>query len=189
MTKNQQELLVNIDEDYANDKPWKDDEGQPMPKSRAVSQVIYGTSKLFTEVEKGLIDTRLKIKKLKLDEQKQYLEQSSAHPLTREEQIKRTKEILADREKRELSAVDTAYLFELEGLPVPRTLSAEVDKEISLRQPVKAEEPEVTAEELDAAMAEYEEQNEKWESSWLEEREQGLKALEDIDGGGVEVIE
>lgn len=189
MTKNQQELLVNIEEDYSNKKPWTDENGEPMPKSRAISQVIYGTSKLFTEVEKGLIDARLKMRKLQLDEQKHNNELANSHPLTRQEQITRTKELLAEREAKELSAVDAAYLFELEGLPVPRTLSAEADKEISLREPVKAEGEEITAEELDEAMADYEAQNEKWETSWLEEREQGLKALESIDGGGVEIIE
>lgn len=190
MRANLSEMIAAIDRDYGNDEPWTDEHGNKIPQSKAYANALFGTSSAFTELEGKMDNAKLKREKLILDRQKLAIEYNEAHPLSKAQQIELTKKLIEYREEKELSAVDAAYLFEVEGVPVPRTLAAEADKEISLRQPVKAEAEEVTAEELDQMMADYEAQREEWTGDWLAEREAGIAELKTISANDeVEVIE
>lgn len=184
------EMIEAIERDYGNDSPWKDDNGNAIPKSKAYANALFGTSTAFTELEGKMDNAKLKREKLKLDRQKLAFEMDLAHPLPKVDQIARIKELIQYRNDNELSAVDASYLFELEGLPIPRTLAAEADKEISLRQPVKEDLPETTAEELDQMMLEFGQQKQEWAGDWLSEREAGIAELKTISANDeVEIIE
>jgi hypothetical protein len=184
------EMIEAIERDYGDNNPWKDENGNVIPKSKAYANALFGTSTAFTELEGKMDNAKLKREKLELDREKLDLEKHEAHPLTKVSQIERTKELLKYRAENELSAVDASYLFELEGLAVPRTLVAEADKEISLRQMVKEDLPEVTAEELDQMMLDYEVQKQEWSGDWLAEREAGIAELKTISASDeVEIIE
>lgn len=186
----QNKMKAAIEKDYAEGNPWKDENGNTIPISRAKSQLEFGSSKAFTDVEKANIQARLEYYKLEIQQRKLEIELHVQHPLSYKERIARTRELLAIKAKEDLSAVDASYLFEVEGIPIPRTLAAEADKEISLRQPERIDAPEVTAEELDEMMAEYSEQMDEWDGDWLAERQQGISELKGIDANDdVEVIE
>lgn len=190
LRRNQSEMLAAIEESYANGQPWKDDLGNELPKSKAEGQALYGTSKPLTELESQLDKVKTNRRKLEIDEQKLAIALDDAHPMSRVQRIAETKSILAYRVENELSAVEASYLFENMGIEIPRTLAAEADKEISLRQPTKVEAEEVTAEELDQMMADYEEQREEWTGDWLVERMAGIEELKSISASDdVEVIE
>lgn len=190
MRSNLSEMLAAIERDYGDNSPWKDENGNVIPKSKAYANALFGTSTAFTELEGKMDNAKLKRQKLEIDRRKLELETTSAHPLTKIEQIELTKQILDYRASNELTAVETSYLFETQGLAVPRTLVAEADKEISLRQPTKEEAQEVTAEELDQMMLEYEQQKQEWSGDWLAEREAGIAELKTVSATDeVEIIE
>ena len=184
------EMMEAIDRDYGNDQPWKDEHGNTIPKSKAYANALFGTSTAFTELEGKMDNAKLKREKLELDRQKLQLEFDESHPLTKSQQIAETKRILKYRAEKELSAVETSYLFEDQALPLPRTLAAEADKEISMRVPERVDEPEVTAEELDQMMLDYQAQREEWQGDWLAERQAGIAELKTISATDeIEIIE
>lgn len=184
------EMMEAIDRDYGNNQPWKDEHGNTIPKSKAYANALFGTSTAFTELEGKMDNAKLKRSKLAIDHGKLQLELDEAHPLSKSEQIAETKRILRYRLEHELTAVETSYLFEDQALPLPRTLAAEADKEISMRVPERVDEPEVTAEELDQMMLDYQAQRDEWQGDWLAERQAGIAELKTISATDeVEIIE
>lgn len=190
LRRNQSEMLEAIEIAYSKGEGWKDDLGNSIPRSKAEGQALYGTSKPLTELEAQMEKIKAANKRFELDEQKLALLLDEAHPLSRVQRIKRTKIILQYRIDNDLTAVETSYIFENDGVEIPRTLAAEADKEISLRQPTREETPETTAEELDQMMLEYEAQREHWDGDWLADRMQGISELKAMSATDeVEIIE
>lgn len=190
LRKNQSEMLLAIETSYENDEPWTDELGNVLPRSKAEGQALFGTSKVLTELEAQMESSKKWRAKQASDEIKIAAALDEAHPLSRVQRIQRTKHILQYRTENDLSAVEASYIFESEGIEIPRTLVAEADKEISLRQPAKEDAPEVTAEELDQMMLDYQSQRDHWDGDWLAERKAGIEELKTISASdAVEVIE
>ncbi|TMO87640.1 hypothetical protein CWC12_10185 [Pseudoalteromonas ruthenica] len=190
MYRTQQQALEKLEEDYANEQPWKDDLGNVMPMSQAKSRIIFGASEPMTKVESALAKFQQKQQQIAIEEERLYYMQREAHPLTKVEQMEFTEQLIAFKDEKELSGVEAAYLFERQGLPVPSIVMAEANKEIAMREPEKPDLPEITAEELDALMDEFETQNEEWDTAFMEERQAAIAQLDNQEGEDVvEVIE
>ena len=185
-----QEMMTAIEKDYEEGNAWKDEFGNPMPKSKALSHVVFGTSKPMTELETGIIKAHQNKQKLDLEQYKTSLQLHDLHPLSKAEQLSLTTELLEQVEQAELSAVSACYLFDKNGIEPPKTLQAEAAKEISLRQPKREEGEEITAEQLDKEMAEYEAKFDEWSGhKFMEERLNFINNAQ-VDGdNNVEVIE
>ena len=88
-----------IASDYDSKKPWKDEMGQPMPRSQAEIQALFGVSQRMTELEATISRRKMAMRKQDLVERQA---EHEAHPLTRAERIARTRDILAQRADQEL---------------------------------------------------------------------------------------
>ena len=183
MYRKQNQILKKIAEDYSSE-PWVDEEGQPMPRDQVEAQAIFGTSQRMTELESAIARHKLGLMKLELDRQKQALDarkqalaEWNRHPMPLAERIERTRAIMQHRVDNELSALETARLFDLEYLEYPPSLHAEMLKEVSWIEPTADKEGGVTDEELEAESRAYREQQQRVREEWLPARNEEITAI------------
>lgn len=163
-----------IASDYDSKKPWKDEMGQPMPRSQAEIQALFGVSQRMTELEATISRRKMAMRKQDLVERQA---EHEAHPLTRAERIARTRDILAQRADQELSALDTSYLFVNEGLDIPLPLQIETKKEVSWLEPDIDTEGGTDYEELALGRQEFYKKLKYQEEVWLPARQAEIAAM------------
>ncbi|WP_139157128.1 MULTISPECIES: DegT/DnrJ/EryC1/StrS family aminotransferase [unclassified Leclercia] len=182
MYRKQNQILKKIAEDY-DSSPWVDEEGQPMPRDQVEAQAIFGTSQRMTELESAIARHKLGLMKFELDRQKQALDarkqalaEWNRHPMPLAERIEHTRAIMKHRVDNELSALETARLFDLEHLEYPPSLHAEMLKEVSWIEPTAHKEGGVTDEELEAESRAYREQQ-RVREEWLLARNEEITGI------------
>lgn len=175
------EALQKIRKDYNKGGPWLDDNGAAMPKEQALMQVVFGTSQPLTDLEKAihrqtstLIKLSLDRQRLELDRRKLELEERARNHLSHHERIELIQSIFDRRDAEGLTALDTARLFDRQGLPYPASLQAEVLREVTWIEPQGDNLGGITDEELDRLAKGYEEHQEHEMNVWLPARESAV---------------
>jgi len=183
MYRKQNQILKKIAEDYDRE-PWVDDEGVPMPRDQVEAQAIFGTSQRMTELEAAIARHKLGLMKLELERQKQALDvrkqalaEWNRHPMPLAERIERTRALMLHREENELTALETARLFDLEHLEYPPSLQAEMLKEVSWLEQTADQHGGVTDDELEAESRAYREEQQRIREEWLPARNEEIASI------------
>ena len=184
MYKTRGEALQKIRKDYSKGGPWLDDNGAAMPKEQALMQVEFGTSQPITELEKSIhrqkatyIKLAMDSEKLELERRKLALAEWSRHPLSLAQRIARTAELLELRNQEGLTAIETATLFNREGIDLPDALHAEMIKEISWLEPRAEQGSGITEEELERESRAYREKMRVQTGEWLSGRNEEISGI------------
>ncbi|MGE6196755.1 hypothetical protein ACLH0M_14690 [Aeromonas media] len=174
MTTRQNQLLRRIAHDYRMGRPWRDDDGNEIPQSQAEAQTLYGPSPHMTQLEAHIGRRKQGIRKQALT---QWQAEREAHPLTLAERIERTRQLLQQRAENNLTALETAYLFEIEGIKLPEPLRAEILKEVSLMEPANDMGGGITDEELERQTREYQAKSKYEMEVWVPARQLEIAAI------------
>lgn len=184
MYRKQNQILKRIAENYVGGGAWIDDEGNKMPQDQAEAQAIFGISQRMTELESSIARHKLGVLKLELDRDKMALElrkqalaEWNRHPLSRAQRIARTAELLELRDQEGLTAIETATLFNREGIELPDALHAEMIKEISWLEPRAEQGSGITEEELERESRAYREKQRVIQEQWLPGRNEEITAI------------
>ena len=157
MTKSLRIIAEDVEANYSKEPPEPsfDEEGREQSKDRALATVLIGPSQRMTELEKALDSIKLNREKLELEKRKLSIACHQLNPTSKAEQIEITKELLQRRIDEDLTALETAKLFEIEGVRAPHILTKEAEREIHLIEPEVDDEGGVTDDELEAEAREY----------------------------------
>ena len=177
MYRYHQQILKSVETDYQEGNAWKDELGNPLSKGQALSRVLFGASKPMTELETAINKMKANKRKDELERYRLRVQDDERHPLTLVERIAKTRELMTLRTERELSALDTARLFELEGLSLPHSLREEVSREVALIEPAMETDGGISDAELERMSLEYAQKNQYRLHSWLPERRQEIAAM------------
>lgn len=178
MVRAQNKMSADIARDYDSGNPWKDSEtGLIIPRAQAEYQAVFGTAQRIAEQEANLTRRKLGMRKQALDERKQALAERELHPLTLAERIEYTRVFMDRREAEGLTAIETARLFEREGISLPRSLQVELAREVSWLEPAVDADGGITDEELEQQSRKYLEEQREVMESWLPARREEVEAV------------
>lgn len=177
MVRNQNSMYQSVVRDYDAGKPWRDPEtGSIIPRAQAEYQAIYGPASKIAELEAIIGQRKRGIAKQRLADHQQAMAEREAHPLTLAERITYTRQFMDRRDAEGLTAIETARLFEREGISLPRSLQVELAREVSWMEPLVDAAGGVTDEELEAQSREYLEKQRHITEAWLPARREEVSA-------------
>lgn len=177
MYRTQQDLIAKLKADYDAGKPWLDDAGNPIAYTQAEYQLIFGCSQRMTELESSLGRRKLGAQKLELDRHAVWAADRERHPIPLATRQSMIREILDLKDKHGMTAVEVARIFEAEGLELPKSIHAEMLREISWMEAPTDTTGGITDDELEAMSRQYLADQAEVVGEWLPARRSQFEAM------------
>lgn len=162
--------LRKVEEDYAEGRTWFYPGTEvPMPLEMALMQAATAPAQRLAELERFIGSRKQAVWRKQQEERER-------HPLTLEQRLALTAEIIQQRIDNGWTALETANRLSLQGLSMPKQLEMEVAREVGFIEPITDTDGGISDAELEEQSRAYMAAQKEIMGSWLPQRREEVAA-------------